>query len=70
MNLTVTADDGPILRDVLADLLRDLRREIARTDAKEFRHTLVLRQELIERLLGQVDRGLTSTKPVAHAAQV
>ena len=55
MELILSDDDARTLRDLLGDHLRDLRREIARTDAKEFRHALVLRQELIERLLGQLE---------------
>lgn len=56
MELILTDDDARTLRDLLTDHLRDLRREVARTDAKEFRHTIVLRQELVERLLAQLER--------------
>lgn len=56
MELTLTDHDARTLRDLLNDYIRDLRREVARTDAKEFRHMLVLRQELAERLLAQLER--------------
>jgi hypothetical protein len=36
---------------VLQNYLPDLKRETARTEVKELRHALVLRQELCERLL-------------------
>jgi hypothetical protein len=58
MQLTLTDADAQILRDLLSDHLHDLRREVARTDVKDFRHVLVLRQELIERLLAQLERQL------------
>lgn len=55
MELILSDDDARTLRDLLSDHLRDLRREVARTDAKEFRHAIVLRQELVERLLAQLE---------------
>ena len=55
MELTLSSDDARALRDLLSEYLRDLRREVARTEAKEYRHGLVLRQELVERLLAQLD---------------
>lgn len=51
MELVLSDEDAQLLRDVLRDELQELRREVARTDAKQFRHTLVLRQELVERIL-------------------
>lgn len=56
MQLTLTDDDARTLRDLLRDHLRELRREVAHTDAKDFRHGLVLRQELVERLVAQLER--------------
>ena len=58
MNLTLTGDDARTLRDLLSEYLRDLRLETARTEVKDFRHVLVLRQELIERLLAQLERNV------------
>lgn len=55
MELILTDDETRTLRDLLSDYLRELRREVARTDAKDFRHGLVLRQEFIERLLVQLE---------------
>ena len=54
MELILSADDARTLSDLLKVYLRELRMEIARTEAKDFRHVLVLRQELIERLLAQL----------------
>ena len=55
MQLTLSDDEARTLRDLLRDYLPDLRREIAHTDAKDFRHVLVGRQELCERLLRQLE---------------
>lgn len=55
MELVLTDEDARLLRDVLSDELQELRREVARTDAKQFRHTLVLRQELVERILARLN---------------
>jgi hypothetical protein len=54
MHLDLSDDDVRILRDLLHDHLGDLRREVARTEARAFRHELVLRLELVERLLAQL----------------
>jgi hypothetical protein len=62
MELILSADDVRTLRDLLADHLHELRREIARTEAKDFRHVLVLRQELIERLLAQIEASLAAKR--------
>jgi len=56
MELTLTEDDARTLRDFLRDHLPDLRFEVARTEVKSLRHTLLLRQELIERILALLDR--------------
>ena len=55
MELVLT-DDARTLRNLLSDHLRELRLEVARTEAKDFRHLLVLRQNLVERLLAQLGR--------------
>ena len=54
MQIDLTDDEAPILRDLLEGLLPDLRREIARTEDHAFRHQLVLRQELAERLVARL----------------
>ena len=56
MELTLTEDDARTLRDFLRDHLNDLKWEVARTEAKDFRHILSVRQELIERLLAVLDQ--------------
>jgi hypothetical protein len=54
MQLLLSDDETAILRDLLADYLPALRREVARTERHDFRHELVLRQNLAERLLEQL----------------
>ncbi len=56
MQLNLTDDEAHILRDLLRDFLPELRFEVARTDAHDFRHILVQRQELCERLLAQLEQ--------------
>lgn len=51
MELILSDDDARTLHGLLSDYLHDLRREVARTEAKDFRHALVLRQDLVERIL-------------------
>ena len=51
MQIELTADEAHTLRVLLDDYLPQLRREVARTDAREFRHGLLKRQELCERLV-------------------
>lgn len=60
MNLTLTTDEAQTLSDLLHDYLADLKREVAHTDAKAFRHLLVKRQELSERLLDDIQRALAA----------
>ena len=54
MELILNDDDARTLHDLLSDHLHDLRLEVARTEAKEFRHVMLMRQELVERLLAQL----------------
>lgn len=56
MELILNDDDARTLRDFLRDHLHDLQLEVARTEAKDFRHILLARQELIERLLALLER--------------
>lgn len=51
MILDLTPDDARMLHELLQDYLPEIKREVARTDVKTLRHELVLRQELVERLL-------------------
>jgi hypothetical protein len=55
MRIDLTDDEARILGAMLRDYLPSLRREVARTDSHEFRHYLVKRQDLCERLLGSLD---------------
>ena len=56
MQLTLTDHERELLRGLLEDYLPDLRREVARTEQHDFRHMLVERQDLVERLLGELRR--------------
>lgn len=51
MQLQLTDQESHDLHGLLHDYLPALQREVARTDAKAFRHLLVQRLELVERLL-------------------
>jgi hypothetical protein len=54
MQLTLTEHESDLLRRLFEDYLPALQREVARTERRELRHTLVERQELVERLLHQL----------------
>jgi hypothetical protein len=56
MQLTLSDDDTILLRDLLADYLPALRREVARTERHDLRHLMVQRQELVERVLEQLEQ--------------
>jgi hypothetical protein len=56
MQLILSDDDTALLRDLLADYLPALRREVARTEQHELRHLMVMRQDLVERVLEQLGR--------------
>ena len=55
MDVTLSDDEVQTFRELLHDYLPGLKFEVARTDAREIRHVLVQRQELCERLIGQLD---------------
>ena len=55
MRIDLTDDETRILDEMLRDYLPALRREVARTDQHDFRHELVKRQDLCERLLESLD---------------
>jgi len=54
MRFELTTDEAATLRGFLSDSLPDLKREIARTEDRGFRHQLVVREELCERLIAQL----------------
>ena len=54
MDIELSDDEAQTLRGLLQDSLPELKFEVARTDSTEFRHILVKRQELCERLLDQL----------------
>jgi hypothetical protein len=60
MQIDLTDEEARVLRELLDGLLPDLRREIARAEDRAFRHQLVLRQELAERLAARLGSGSTS----------
>jgi hypothetical protein len=56
MLLKLNQHDAHLLRELLADYLPELRMEVARTERREYRHRLVDRLDLVERLLEELDR--------------
>jgi hypothetical protein len=56
MQLTLSSDEALLLRDILADYLPALRREVARTEQHELRHLMAQRQDLVERLVDELQR--------------
>jgi hypothetical protein len=55
MQLTLSDAETALLRDLLADYLPALKREVARTERHELRHLMVQRQDLVERVLQQLE---------------
>jgi hypothetical protein len=56
MHVDLSSDEADTLKGLLRDCLPDLRREIARTEQREFRHQLVVREELCETLNARLDK--------------
>ena len=54
MQVELTAEEATTLQALLRDYIPDLKREIARADDRRFRHQLVLREELCERLIARL----------------
>jgi len=57
MQMDLTTEEIATLKGLLRDCIPDLKREIARTDDRGFRHELVQREELCERLIARLDTG-------------
>jgi hypothetical protein len=55
MHVDLTTEEAAALKELLTDCIPDLKREIARTDNHQFRHELVQREELCERLITRLD---------------
>lgn len=55
MQLVLSDDEAVLLRGLLSDYLPELRREAARTEQRELRHLMVQRQDLLERVIEQLD---------------
>ena len=61
MHVDLTADEVATLKGLLRDCIPDLKREIARTEHHGFRHELVQREELCERLIARLDSDASRT---------
>jgi hypothetical protein len=57
MQVELTTEEAGTLKALLRDTIPDLKREIARADDRQFRHELVQREELCERLIARLDSG-------------
>ena len=55
MHVDLTAEEAATLKELLRDCILDLTREITRTEDRNFRHLLVQREELCERLIARLD---------------
>lgn len=55
MQVDLTTEEAATLKGLLRDCIPDLKREIARADDRRFRHELVQREELCERLIARLD---------------
>ena len=61
MHVDLTAEEVATLKGLLADCIPDLKREIARTEHHGFRHELVQREELCERLISRLESDQSRT---------
>jgi hypothetical protein len=66
MHVDLTTEEVATLKGLLSDCIPDLKREIARADDRSFRHQLVQREELCERLVARLgsDAARTPVAPV------
>jgi hypothetical protein len=63
MQVDLTTEEAVTLKALLRDCIPDLKREIARADDRQFRHELVQREELCERLIARLDSDTTRSAP-------
>jgi hypothetical protein len=63
MQVDLTTEEAVTLKALLRDCIPDLKREIARADDRQFRHELVQREELCERLITRLDSDTTRSAP-------
>jgi hypothetical protein len=56
MQLTLSPEEAVTLRDLLADYLPALQREAVRTEQHDLRHLMFQRQDLVERLVDELER--------------
>ena len=63
MQVDLTTEEAVTLKALLRDCIPDLKREIARADDRQFRHELVQREELCERLIARLDSDRTRSAP-------
>jgi hypothetical protein len=61
MQVDLTTEEAGMLKDLLRDCITDLKREMARADDRRFRHGLVQREELCERLIARLDSETSRT---------
>jgi hypothetical protein len=61
MHVDLTSEEAATLKGLLSDCIPDLKREIARADDRRFRHQLVQREELCERLIAHLDADASRT---------
>jgi hypothetical protein len=62
MQVDLTTEEAATLKGLLRDCIPDLKREIARADDRQFRHELVQREELCERLIVRLEDDASRTK--------
>ena len=55
MQLNLNDEEARTLGELLRDYLPRLRMEVARTEAKDFRHELLKRQDLCERIVAALE---------------
>ena len=63
MQVDLTTEEAATLKGLLRDCIPDLKREIARADDRRFRHELVQREELCERLISRLDGDAARSAP-------